>query len=108
VELRVPQEYETPWPEPASKLYLPSDRRLSAKLVPNCADRGCDVISVTDPYGRIIGFIGRSRYFSFHVAPQLYSPGRVDPVTDPLLLRKSGSDGNRTRALGSVARISDL
>jgi hypothetical protein len=28
----------------------------------------------------------------------------VDPVTDPLLLRKSGSAGNRTRTSGSVAR----
>jgi hypothetical protein len=31
----------------------------------------------------------------------------VDPVPDPLLLRKSGSDGNRTRTSGSVARNSD-
>jgi hypothetical protein len=28
------------------------------------ADRGCHVISVTDPYGRILGFLDRSRYFS--------------------------------------------
>jgi hypothetical protein len=31
----------------------------------------------------------------------------VDPVPDPLLHRKSGSVGNRTRTLGSVARNSD-
>jgi hypothetical protein len=31
----------------------------------------------------------------------------VDPVPDPLLLRKSGSAGNRTRASGSVAKNSD-
>jgi hypothetical protein len=31
----------------------------------------------------------------------------VDPVPDPLLLRKSGSSGNRTRTSGSVARNSD-
>jgi hypothetical protein len=31
----------------------------------------------------------------------------VDPVPDPLLLRKSGSAGNRTRASGSAARNSD-
>jgi hypothetical protein len=30
----------------------PSDRRLSAKLVPTLADRGCRVVSVTDPHGR--------------------------------------------------------
>jgi hypothetical protein len=27
-----------------------NDRRLSAKLVPAFADRGCHVVSVTDPY----------------------------------------------------------
>jgi hypothetical protein len=31
----------------------------------------------------------------------------VDPVPDPLLLRKSGSDGNRTRDSGSAARDCD-
>jgi hypothetical protein len=41
----------------------------------------------------------RSRYFSIQVAPQLSSWGWVDPVPDPLLLRKSGSAGNRTRDL---------
>jgi hypothetical protein len=28
------------------------------------ADRGCHVVSVTDPYGRILDFVDRSRYFS--------------------------------------------
>jgi hypothetical protein len=42
------------------------------------------MVSVTDPYGRILGFLDRSRYIFFQVAPQLYSRGRVDPVTDPL------------------------
>jgi hypothetical protein len=37
----------------------PSDRRLSAKLVPTFADRGCCIVSTTDPYGRILGFLGR-------------------------------------------------
>jgi hypothetical protein len=32
--------------------YRPSDRRLSATLVPTFADRGCRVVSATDPYGR--------------------------------------------------------
>jgi hypothetical protein len=31
----------------------------------------------------------------------------VDPVPDPLLLRKSGSAGNRTRTSGSVTRNFD-
>jgi hypothetical protein len=41
----------------------------------------------------------RSCYFSIQVAPQLYSWGWVDPIPDPLLLRKSGSAGNRTQDL---------
>jgi hypothetical protein len=48
---------KNPWPESASELYRPSDRRLSPKLLPNFADRGCHVVSVTDPYGRILGFL---------------------------------------------------
>jgi hypothetical protein len=55
----------TPWPESASELYRPSDRRLSAKLVPIFADRGCCVISVTDPYGRILGFPDRKNYHRY-------------------------------------------
>jgi hypothetical protein len=48
----------------ASELYRPSDRRLSVKLMPTFADRGCHVVSVTNPHGRILGFLDRSRYFS--------------------------------------------
>jgi hypothetical protein len=54
----------TPWSESASELYRPNDRRLSAKWLPTFEDRGCHVVSVTDPYGRILGFLDRSRYFS--------------------------------------------
>jgi CBS-domain-containing membrane protein len=52
-----------------------TDRATAAKLVPTFADRGCHVVSVTDPYGRILGFLDRSRYFLFQIAPQLYSRG---------------------------------
>jgi hypothetical protein len=55
---------KTPWPESASKLYPPRDRRLSEKLVPTFADRGCHVVIVTNPYGRLLGFLDQSRYFS--------------------------------------------
>jgi hypothetical protein len=98
---------KTSWPASASKLYRPSDRRLWAKLVPTFADRECRVVSAADPHGRILGFLDRRRYCFFQVAPKLYSRGWVDPVPDPLLLRKSGSAGNRTRASGSVARNSN-
>jgi hypothetical protein len=33
---------------------IPSDRRLSAKLVPNLEDKGCRVITATDRHGRIL------------------------------------------------------
>jgi hypothetical protein len=40
---------KTLWSESASELYGPSDRRSPVKLVPTFADRGYQVISVTDP-----------------------------------------------------------
>jgi hypothetical protein len=49
------------------------------------ADRRCHVVSVTNPYGRIFGFLDRSRYYFFQVARQLYSRGWVDPIPDQLL-----------------------
>jgi hypothetical protein len=45
-------------------------------------DRVCCVVSVTNPYGRILGFLDRSLYYFFQVAPHLYSRGWVDPVPD--------------------------
>jgi hypothetical protein len=46
-----------------------------------------------------LGFLDWSRYFFIQVAPQLSSRGWVDPVPDPLLLRKFGMAENRTRDL---------
>jgi hypothetical protein len=48
---------KTPWSESASDLYRSSDRLLSPKLVPTFTDKGCDVDSGTDPYGRNLGFL---------------------------------------------------
>jgi hypothetical protein len=62
---------KTPWSESASELYRPRDRSLSAKLVPMFEDRECHVVSVTNHYGRILGFLDRSRYFFFQIAPHL-------------------------------------
>jgi hypothetical protein len=73
-----------------SELYPSSNHRLMAKLVSTFADRGCHVIRVTDPYCRILGFLDWSRYFFYQVA-QLYSWGRVYPVPDLLLFRKSST-----------------
>jgi hypothetical protein len=61
------------------------------------------VVNVTDSYGRILGSLDRSRYLFFQAARRLYPRGSVDPVADPLISRKSGIAGNRTRNSGSVA-----
>jgi hypothetical protein len=41
---------------------MQSDRRLSAKLVPTFEGRRCHVVRMTDPYGRILGFLDRTLY----------------------------------------------
>jgi hypothetical protein len=41
---------------------------LSGKLEQTVADRAYHVVKVTDPYGRILGFLDRNRYFFFQVA----------------------------------------
>jgi hypothetical protein len=51
----------TPWPESASEPYRPRDCSLSEKLVPTFAERGCHVVSATNPYGLILGFLDRHR-----------------------------------------------
>jgi hypothetical protein len=65
-------------------------------LVPTFVDRGvsCGQRSGT-PMAIILNFLGWSCYFFFQVAPLLSSRGWVDPVPDPLLLRKSSSTKNR-------------
>jgi hypothetical protein len=97
---------QAPWLQSASELYRLSDRRLSAKLVPTLADRGCRVVSATDLHGRILGFLDRSRYNFFQVALQLYSRDWVDPIPDPLLLRKSGSESNYAVSLNQSPKDS--
>jgi hypothetical protein len=95
---------KTPLPESAREVYTDwatSSYRRNQRCT--C----CHVVSVTDPYARILGFLDRSRNFFFQVVPQLYSRGWVNSVPDPLLLRKSRSAVNRTRTSGSVARNSD-
>jgi hypothetical protein len=72
------KKQKTPWPESTSELYQPSDRRLSEKLVPTFVGRGCHVVSVTDPYNRILCFLDCSRYVLFQITPQLYSRSQAD------------------------------
>jgi hypothetical protein len=64
------------WQEPKKKLIKLHDLSPLANYIDRAtaacwrsdyqllADRVCHVVSVTDPYGRILGFRDRSRYFS--------------------------------------------
>jgi hypothetical protein len=54
---------------------------------------GGQVVGATDRCCRDLGFLDRSRYFFFQVAPQLCSQDWVDPVPDSLLLGGSGGAG---------------
>jgi hypothetical protein len=43
---------------------MPTERLpLVGEVIANFCDRGCHVVSVTDPYSRILSFPDRSRYF---------------------------------------------
>jgi hypothetical protein len=77
------------------------------------------VVSVTDPYGRILGFLDRSRYFFLSSSSSVVLTRLSGPRSRPtnvfiffflisfFFFRKSGSAGNRTRASGSVSKNSD-
>jgi hypothetical protein len=55
---------------------MPTERPpLVGEVVPTFADRGCRVVSATDPPVVSLGFLDRSRYYFFEVAPQLSSRG---------------------------------
>jgi hypothetical protein len=73
------------------------ERTIPTERPPLVSEVSANFWGVTDPYGRILGFLDRSHYFFFQVAPQLYLRGWVVSVPDPLLHRKSGSAGNRTQ-----------
>jgi hypothetical protein len=54
-------------------------------------DRGCHVVSVTNPHGRSLGFLDWSPYFFFQVALQLWSSGQ----SSWLQIQRSGFDSRR-------------
>jgi hypothetical protein len=55
---------------------MPTERPpLVGEVVPTFADRGCRVVSATVPTVVSLGFLDRSRYYLFQVAPQLSSRG---------------------------------
>jgi hypothetical protein len=63
------------------------------------------VVSVTDPHGRILGFLYRSRYFSIKLLLICTHEAEWAPFQNHYVF--SGSAGNRTRASGSIAKNSD-
>jgi hypothetical protein len=69
-----------PWLESERELYRPSDLRLSTKLVPTFTDRGCHMVSVMDPYCRILGCLDRNRYFFFQVAHSIVLTSLSGPL----------------------------
>jgi hypothetical protein len=78
------------------RIYRRSDCHLSSKLVQTFTDRGCHMVSAVDLHSRLsrpepLLFLSSSSSF---VLTRL-----VDPIADPLLLRKHGSAGNRTQEL---------
>jgi hypothetical protein len=51
---------------------IPTERPpLAGEVVSTSADTGCRVVSVTDPYDRILGFLDRSCYCFSQIAPEL-------------------------------------
>jgi hypothetical protein len=79
----------TPWPESASELYRPCDRRLLENLVSTFADRGCHVVSVTYAYGRNLGFLDRSRYFFLSSSSSIVLTRLSGPRSRPPISQKS-------------------
>jgi hypothetical protein len=78
----------TPWSKPASELYRPSDWHLSAKLVPTSAGRGCHMVSVTDPYGRILGSLDRTCCVN-PIDNTHYTPITTTPSTHKVLAQST-------------------
>jgi hypothetical protein len=78
---------------------IPTEQPPHFGAVPTFADRGCRVVSATDPKVVNLDFLDPDNYFSIQIGPQLYARGSVDPISDPLLLRQSGNARNRPRDL---------
>jgi hypothetical protein len=65
------------------------------------------MVSVTNLYGRILGFIDWSRYFFLPSSSSIVLTRLSGPRSRPTTSQKSGSAGNRARTSGSVSRNSD-
>jgi hypothetical protein len=79
---------------------------MSAKIVPTFADTGCRVAIAMDPPAVNLGFIDTEPLLFHSSSTSVILTRLNDPVPDPVLLRISGSAGNRTLFSGSVVRNS--
>jgi hypothetical protein len=59
------------------------------------------------PYASNLGFLDLEPLLYLSSSSSIVPKRLSGPIPDPLLLRKSGSAGNRTRTSGSVASNSD-
>jgi hypothetical protein len=73
---RLNEKTKLPRPESSTEVNRPSDLRLSAKLVTTFADRGCHVVGLTDPYGRILGLLDRTYIGYTHI----YAEGEFQQI----------------------------
>jgi hypothetical protein len=88
---------------------MPTERPpLLGEVVPTFADRGCCVVSATDPPGHILGFLDRSRYYFFLVVI-LTSTHEAEwtPFQTQCLSENLEAPGIEPKTSGSVARNSD-
>jgi hypothetical protein len=61
--------------------------------VPTFADRGCHMVSVTDPYSRILGFLGRNliehkNIIHFIKSRRMIWLGHVERITEEKGVKK--------------------
>jgi hypothetical protein len=71
---------------------------MFAKLVPTFADRGCHVVSATDPHGRILGFLDRI----------LYTTLSLFEIVDPAIKSRALWQYGKAFSLRSVPLITEL
>jgi hypothetical protein len=93
------EEKGTPW-------LLGRRRTISTERPPMVCEFHCQILWIGlsrsqrgGTHTADLSFLDRNRYSFFKVAPHLCPRGRMDPVSDPLLLIICGSAGNRNRDL---------
>jgi hypothetical protein len=76
------------------ELTIPTEQQpLVDEVSANFCGKRVFMVSTTVPHGRTLEFLHWSRYYSFQIAPKLYSRSSVNSAPDTLLLRKSGKAG---------------